>query len=60
MRGNDKMENYCPEVKLNIDLLLTEVGRAGVNIRPRLDFPNMNHVMWPSFNRKSSDYKIFE
>ena len=32
------VENYCPEVKLNLGLLFTEARRAEVNSRAMLSF----------------------
>ena len=32
------VENYCPEVKLNLGLLFTEAHRAEVNSGPRVEF----------------------
>ena len=45
------MENYCPEVKVNIGLLFTEARRAEVNSRPRLNFTEGTIIFFNSPNK---------
>ena len=47
------MENYCPEVKLNLGLLFTEARRAEVNSRPRLSFTEGTIIFHHSPNKRA-------
>ena len=47
------MENYCPEVKLNLGLLFAEARRAEVNSRPRLSFTKGTIIFYHSPNKRA-------
>ena len=47
------MENYCPKVKFNLDLLFTEARRTEVNCRPRLNFIKGTIIFHHSPNRRT-------
>ena len=52
------MENYCPEVKLNLGLLFTEARRAEVNSRPRLSFTEGTIIFYYSPNKEQSIFVL--
>ena len=57
MRG--MVENYCPEVKLNLGLLFTEARRAEVNIRRRLSLSfTEGTIIFYHSPKKSSQYFV--
>ena len=47
------VENYCPEVKLNLCLLFTEDRRAEVNSRPMLSFTEGTIIFYHSPNKRA-------
>ena len=47
------MENYCPEVKLNLGLLFTEAHSAKVNSRPSLSFTEGTIIFYHSPNKRA-------